>query len=94
MTRRIGIGSYFSLPTDLAAELGAWSEFVAGAGYSADLKSPDTGEIVTVRFVEVEGEAPGSRRALPGSWLALRSGSWQSRVCAIRAQRPPDDRPS
>ena len=58
MTRRIGIGSYFSLPTDLAAELSAWPEFVTGAGYSVDLKSSDTGETVTVRFVKADGEAP------------------------------------
>ena len=57
MTRRIGIGSY-SLPTDLASELGAWPEFVTGSGYSVDLKSADTGETVTVRFVEAEGEPP------------------------------------
>jgi|GEM_PF-2563616 len=58
MTRRVGIGSYFSLPTDLAAELGAWPEFVTGAGYSVDLRSSATGEIVTVRYVEADGEAP------------------------------------
>ena len=38
-SRRISrVDSYFSLPTDLAAELRPWHEFVEGAGYSAELK--------------------------------------------------------
>ena len=52
MSREVHIISYFSLPTDVAAEMGRWPEFVAGQDYSVDLKCPDTGEAVSVRFVE------------------------------------------
>ncbi len=52
MTNRITIVSYFSLPTDLASEMRDWKEFVAGEGYSVDLKNTDTGETVSVRYVE------------------------------------------
>jgi hypothetical protein len=54
MTKQIKIKSYFSISTDLAREMGNWEEFVTGEEYSVDLKSNETGEIVTVRYVEVE----------------------------------------
>jgi hypothetical protein len=55
MNREVHIISYFSLPTDLAAAMGDWPEFVAGHEYTVDLKSSDSGEAVSVRFVE-DGE--------------------------------------
>ena len=58
MTREIHIRSYFSLPTDLATEMCGWREFVTGEGYSAELRSADTGELVTVRFVEGDDDGP------------------------------------
>jgi hypothetical protein len=51
MNREVRIFSYFSVPTDLAAEMRGWPEFIAGQEYSVDLKSPDSSEAVTVRFV-------------------------------------------
>src|SRR3954447_14204298 len=56
--RRVCIRSYFSVPTDIAGELGSWPEFVSGEGYSADLRGVDGTEIVTVRWLEEEGEEP------------------------------------
>jgi hypothetical protein len=50
----IHIQSYFSLPTDLAAEMRDWPEFVDGNGYSVDLRDAETGEGVTVRLVDDE----------------------------------------
>src|SRR5690349_16215922 len=58
MKREIHIRSYFSLPTDLAKEMRDWTEFVAGEGYSVELKSPTSGEAVTVRFIENAADAP------------------------------------
>lgn len=37
--REVSIGSYFSLPTDLAAEMSQWVEFVSGEGYAVTLKT-------------------------------------------------------
>ena len=69
MRREIHIRSYFSLPTDLAKEMGGWPEFVNGEGYSVDLSNAATGEKVTVRlsengedgrFVAVASESAGA----------------------------------
>jgi len=46
--RSFDIRSYFSLPTDLAAEFSAWPEFVSGREYNVDLLSAD--EAVHVRL--------------------------------------------
>jgi hypothetical protein len=54
VNRKISIQSYFSLPTDLAAELGIFPEFTDGAGYDVNLRTEDRKEEVTVRFVEGE----------------------------------------
>ena len=35
----VRIDSYFSLPTDLAAEMRSWPEFVQGDGYAVTLRS-------------------------------------------------------
>jgi hypothetical protein len=56
MKRETHIISYFSLQTDLAFEMRDWPEFVSGQGYSVDMKSPTSGEIVNVRFVEAAEE--------------------------------------
>lgn len=37
--RAVRIDSYFSLPTDLAAEMRQWPEFVAGQGYETNLRT-------------------------------------------------------
>jgi hypothetical protein len=37
--RAVYIDSYFSLPTDLAAEMRAWPEFISGDGYRAQLRT-------------------------------------------------------
>ena len=58
MTREIHIQSYFSLPTDLAGQLGALPEFVAGEGYTAHLKDRRSGEAVDVTLVEANDERP------------------------------------
>lgn len=50
--KRIQIISYFSLPTDLAEQMRGWPEFVAGDGYSVDLKDTASGEVVSVRYVD------------------------------------------
>ncbi len=52
MKRETHIRSYFSLPTDLAGEMRNWPEFVSGQDYTVDLKSSDSSEIVSIRFVE------------------------------------------
>ncbi|MDR3479895.1 MAG: hypothetical protein P4L91_04200 [Burkholderiaceae bacterium] len=44
--REVRIDSYFSLETDLAAEMQSWPEFVNGEGYNVTLKS-DTEEVST-----------------------------------------------
>ena len=56
MKRETHIISYFSLQTDLAGEMRAWPEFSSGQEYSVDLKCPDSGETVAVRYVEDGGE--------------------------------------
>ena len=48
----VHITSYFSLETDLAAEMRSWPEFRSGSGYSVELASTDPGETVSVRLVE------------------------------------------
>jgi len=55
MKRETHIISYFSFPTDLAGEMRDWLEFVSGQEYSVDLKSRDSAETVSVRYVE-DGE--------------------------------------
>lgn len=55
MNREVHIISYFSLPTDLAAEMRNWPEFVSGQEYSVDLKGSDPDEAVSVRYVK-DGE--------------------------------------
>ena len=55
MSREVHINSYFSLPTDLAAEMRGWPEFVTGQEYSVDLRGPDSRETVSVRLVK-DGE--------------------------------------
>jgi hypothetical protein len=44
------------MSTDLATEMREWPEFVAGDGYSVDLKDDATSEAVSVRF-EVEEDS-------------------------------------
>lgn len=56
MTNQIKIVSYFSIPTDLANEMQNWKEFISGKGYTVDLKQDETGEIVTVRYVEKDDD--------------------------------------
>ena len=48
----VHIISYFSLETDLAAEMRSWREFKSGDGYSVELASPDGDEAVSVGFVQ------------------------------------------
>jgi len=50
--RDIRIDSYFSLPTDLASELRAWPEFLAGEGYTVELQSPSERISVQPEFDE------------------------------------------
>jgi hypothetical protein len=48
--RRVSrVDSYFSLPTDLAAELRPWHEFVDGAGYVAELRGSEEHVAVSLR---------------------------------------------
>jgi hypothetical protein len=54
--REVHIVSYFSLPTDLAAEMRSWREFVSGEGYSVRLASAS--ERVDVGIVEGKDEMP------------------------------------
>jgi hypothetical protein len=54
MKHAIRIDSYFSLPTDLAAEFGSYPEFRGGVGYSVDLQSEH--ETVTVRLRPAEDD--------------------------------------
>lgn len=57
MKKSLRIGSYFSLPTDLAAELGDCPEFLEGSRYDVDLRDAATGEFVSVRYIEHGEEA-------------------------------------
>lgn len=52
------IYSYFSIPTDLAAAMRDWPEFVSGEEYSVKLKDPITLEHVIVQPVFEEDGAP------------------------------------
>lgn len=54
MTRIARIDSYFSLPTDLAAALSGFPEFVSGEGYRAELHSPR--EQVSVTYHPAQDE--------------------------------------
>ncbi len=54
--KKVRIESYFSLPTDLAAEFRGWSEFVAGDGYNVELRDLG-GRSVIIRYSETE-DAP------------------------------------
>lgn len=64
MKPEVHITSYFSLETDLAAELSSWPEFVSGREYDVDLESADRSQHVTVRFVSgTEDEGPYVRVA-------------------------------
>ena len=51
--RDVRLDSYFSLSTDLAAELSSLAAFVSGHEYEVDLRSTD--EVVLVRLEEDEG---------------------------------------
>ena len=44
--------SYFSLATDLAAEMRSWPEFVGGAGDAVELASSDGAETVSIAHVD------------------------------------------
>jgi hypothetical protein len=52
----VHITSYFSLETDLAAEMRSWAEFKSGSGYSVELAAADDGETVSVCLVEAAGD--------------------------------------
>lgn len=52
----VHITSYFSLETDLAAEMRSWTEFRSGSGYSVELATVDGGETVSVGLVEAAAE--------------------------------------
>lgn len=52
----VRITSYFSLDTDLAAEMGSWPEFVSGEGYDVQLRSQDGSEDVSVKYVPETNE--------------------------------------
>jgi hypothetical protein len=66
----VHIISYFSLETDLAAEMRSWTEFRSGSGYSVELASPDGRETVSVHLVEKTGAEAAYVRVIcpaPGS---------------------------
>lgn len=52
MRREVQIVSYFTIPTDLAAEMRPRAEFESGSGYSVDLRSGD--EYVEVRLEQAD----------------------------------------
>jgi hypothetical protein len=52
--REVHIMSYFTLPTDLAAIMMSWPEFVSGKGYSVQL-SNESGP-VSVQFRDDDGK--------------------------------------
>ena len=52
MGKEVHIISYFSLPTDVAAEFSAWPEFVSGNGYAVDLADSASSETVSVRLIK------------------------------------------
>jgi hypothetical protein len=51
---QVRIDSYFSLPTDLAADMMNWPEFVRGKDYSVELESDD--ETVNVKLMPAEDD--------------------------------------
>jgi len=63
--RAVRIESYFSIPTDLAAEMRSWPEFVAGDGYEVSLRSDAEEVSISLEhdeghpFVQVSGEGEG-----------------------------------
>ena len=69
--RAVNIDSYLSLPTDLAAEMRSWEEFVTGSEYNVTLRSGH--EDVSTSLEEDErqpfvlasgnGDGPLSRRS-------------------------------
>jgi hypothetical protein len=54
MTNQVRIVSYFGVPVDLAYEMRDWEEFVSGEGYTVNLKSIKTDEIVSVSYIVTE----------------------------------------
>ena len=52
----VHILSYFSIETDLAAEMRSWPEFRSGAGYVVDLASSDLTETVSVVLVKAAAD--------------------------------------
>lgn len=69
MTREVHIISYFSLPTDLAAAMRDWPEFITGQGYSVELACPASGEAIRVRLVEEREECYVSVSSVGDSFL-------------------------
>jgi hypothetical protein len=67
----IHIISYFSLETDLAAEMRSWTELRSRSGYSVELASPDGGETVSVLLVEGTPEEGAYVRVLSSAPGAL-----------------------
>lgn len=64
--RAVYIDSYFSVPTDLAAGMDSWPEFISGDGYAAMLRN-EAEEVSTSLesdegqpFVLVKGQGNGS----------------------------------
>ncbi len=76
---RLRIHSYFSEPTDLAAEMRGWPEFVSGSGYDVEL----TNKTEEVR-IEMRGDAESGEFILI---LGSTPGELFDRVagCAIRS---------
>jgi hypothetical protein len=63
--REVHIISYFSLPTDLAAVMMLWPEYVSGEGYSVQLHNESGPVSVQIReddgiYVAVVGPVDGS----------------------------------
>lgn len=50
--REVRIDSYFSLPTDLAAEMRSWSEFISGEEYVVSLKSQSESVSTSLEYDE------------------------------------------
>jgi hypothetical protein len=62
MNRTTRIDSYFSIPTDLAAEFSEWPEFATGRGYDVDLKSEL--ESVRIRLVPEDERGEDSKHVV------------------------------
>jgi hypothetical protein len=80
--REVRVDSYFSLPTDLAAEMRSWSEFVCGEEYAVTLKSQSESVSTSLEhdegqpFVVVRGgEGPLFFRALGAVVYAMAGNS-------------------